>query len=118
MKNLLLLTSVLCLIAYPVLTGAQKETGQEPASQKPPVAVTEAYRLAAEDVIAINVINFTNLTLPSVVIPPDGRISVPLLDPLQVTGLTVDELRDLLIQKWRKYVINPSVTVSLSQKRR
>lgn len=75
------------------------------------------YLLAAEDVITINVVNFANLS-SQVVVPPDGRITVPLLDPIDVTGKTTGELASLLAEKWKRFIKNPSVTVSLTQKRR
>lgn len=90
---------------------------------KPKEAVKETavlpspYLLAADDVLTIKVINFENLST-QLTVPPDGKIVVPLLDPLPVTGKTTEELRQMLIEKWRKYVINPSVSVTLTSKRR
>lgn len=90
-----------------------------PQSAPPPVEKTSPvpYLLAADDVIDISVINFSNLS-SRMVIPPDGMITVPLLEPIPVTGKTTTELAKLLTEKWRKYVVNPSVTVSLTQKRK
>lgn len=81
------------------------------------VVLPPPYLLAADDALSIKVINFENLTT-QLIVPPDGKIVVPLLDPLPVTGKTTEELRQMLIEKWRKYVINPSVSVTLVSKRR
>lgn len=92
---------------------------QEETKQVLPAKVTPApYQLAAEDTISVNVINFSNLSLSSVVVPPDGKITVPLLEPISVVGKTTDELAAVLTEKWKKFVINPSVTVSLVAKRK
>lgn len=93
--------------------------GASPVATPTPAAppVPAPYLLAADDVLNITVINFANLSTATV-IPPDGSITVPLLDPLPVTGLTTGEVAQLLKDKWKRYVINPSVTVTLTQKRR
>ena len=83
----------------------------------PAPSVPTPYLLAADDALSITVINFANLSA-TVVIPPDGNITLPLLDPLPVTGLTTGEVAQLLKDKWKRYVINPSVSVTLTQKRR
>jgi protein involved in polysaccharide export with SLBB domain len=98
------------VLADPPAAAAHAQTEAQAAPPLP-------YLLAGEDAISITVINFPMLTT-QMVVPPDGRITVPLLDPILVTGKTTTELAELLTEKWRKYVINPSVTVALTQKRR
>jgi polysaccharide export outer membrane protein len=49
-------------------------------------------------------------------VTPDGTISLPLLDQVEVKGLTQAQVTRLLANKWRKYVINPVVNVALIQK--
>ena len=86
---------------------------------KPPatkVVASPTYQLGPEDTINIQVIGHQQLSV-QMVVPPDGKITVPLLDPIDVTGKTTQELSSLLADKWRKYIVNPSVTVSLSAKR-
>ncbi|HLV80402.1 MAG TPA: SLBB domain-containing protein [Chthonomonadaceae bacterium] len=84
-----------------------------PATQKTP----PPYLLAGDDVISINVVNFSNLCVPSLVIPPDGKIAVPLLEPFSILGMSQDDVARTLTDRWRKYVINPAVSVSLVKKR-
>lgn len=76
-----------------------------------------AYVLAPDDVISINVANFTNLSTQAVVLP-DGKITVPLLGSIVVQGKTTTELAKLLTDEWNKYVVNPVVTVALTQRRK
>ena len=84
-------------------------------AQTVPVAATE-YRIAPEDVLNIQVVNFTDLSTAQVVVMPGGNISVPLLGAVPVAGKSTEEVAQTLTQQWRRYVVNPAVTVSLSQK--
>lgn len=109
-------TLVLLLIAAAITPGvrAQETPKPQPAIQE----TTAPYLLGPEDQISVNVINFSNLSVPQVVVPPDGQITMPLLEPINVIGKTTQEVARLLTEKWREYVVNPSVTVTLSVKRR
>lgn len=86
------------------------------AESPPPVVVTGSYQLAPSDVISINVVNFTNLSVVQAVVAPDGTVAVPLLDNVAVSGMTTAQTARLLTKKWKRYVINPAVSVSLMQK--
>ena len=81
-----------------------------------PVAVTASYQLAPSDVVSITVVNFTNLSVAQAVVAPDGTVALPLLDNVSVSGMTTAQTARLLTKRWRKYVINPAVSVSLMQK--
>ena len=87
-----------------------------PAVASAAASATPGYQIAPGDVIGVSVVNFPNLTTSQAMVTPDGTISLPLLDQVSVTGLTQEQVTRLLVRKWRKYVINPSVTVSLVQK--
>ena len=47
-------------------------------------------------------------TLP---VRPDGKISLPLVDDVQASGLTPKQLADSLTDKLKKYIADPRVTV-------
>ncbi len=51
----------------------------------------------------------------SVVVRPDGRISMPLVGDLEVEGMTLVELRNILTKKFTEYVLNPQVSLSIRQ---
>lgn len=78
--------------------------------------VAPSYQIDAGDVLGVNVINFPNFSTPQTMVGPEGTISLPLLDQVYVKGLTRDQVTRLLTTRWRKYVINPAVNVSLVQK--
>lgn len=87
-----------------------------PVPPKPTISVAPNYQIAQGDVLGVSVVNFPNLSTPQTMVAPDGTISLPLLDQVSVTGMTQEQVTRLLTNKWRKYVINPAVTVSLIQK--
>lgn len=50
-----------------------------------------------------------------VVVRPDGKISLPLLNEIQASGLTPEELRNAIISKAKPLVQNPNATVIVRQ---
>ena len=49
------------------------------------------------------------------VIAPDGKISLPLIGEVSAEGLTVDELKNELNKKYRDFINEPHVTVTVMQ---
>ena len=72
------------------------------------------YRLGPEDIIFISVWENKELTM-EVVVRPDGKISIPLVQDVQAEGLTSGELADVIQQKLVAYIKNPSVSVIVKQ---
>ena len=107
---------ILPLILLAALAAAPSGAQVMPAAASAAASATPGYQIAPGDVIGVSVVNFPNLTTSQAMVTPDGTISLPLLDQVSVTGLTQEQVTRLLVRKWRKYVINPSVTVSLVQK--
>lgn len=105
------------------LTPAYAQTGLTPgpaaapaaAAPGAPIAVTPNYRIAPSDVISVNVADWPNNSAQTAV-APDGTISMPLVGQVPVAGLTIAQAETLLVTKWKKYIVDPSVTVSLNQK--
>lgn len=81
-------------------------------------AADPSYRLGADDVLSIQVLDFPELCVPQVTVPPDGRIAVPMLGSLPVAGKTTAQVAKTLAARWNRYVVDPSVTVTLTQRRR
>jgi len=109
------------LIGMMTLLSAGTALTQTPVGTQTPEGVSSAasaYLLAGDDVLSINVVNFPNLSLPQATVPPDGKLAVQLLEPFSVLGKTTTEVAQILTEKWKRYVRNPSVSVSLIQKRK
>ncbi len=103
--------------------GARAQQAQATATPAfpPPAAspsAAAAYRLGADDVVSIQVIGFPELCVPQITVPPDGRIAVPLLGSIPVAGRTAAQVAQMLTTKWNAYVVDPSVSVTLTQKRK
>lgn len=69
------------------------------------------YLIGPSDTLAITVWKNPELSLPRVPVRPDGRISAPLVNDVQASGLTTDQLKQVLTEKLAEYVTAPEVTV-------
>jgi protein involved in polysaccharide export with SLBB domain len=90
--------------------------------QTPGVAVSQeaagsAYLLAPDDIVSVTVVNVPSLSTQATVLP-DGTISVPILGSVKASGKTTEELAQYLAKEWDRFVVRPSVTVSVYQKRK
>jgi polysaccharide biosynthesis/export protein len=81
--------------------------GASPASNAPADAT---YVIGPEDTLHIAVWKENDLTA-TLPVRPDGKISLPLLNDVQASGLTPQQLADSVTEKLRKYIADPRVTV-------
>jgi len=72
----------------------------------------QPYRIRVQDVLAITVWKERELS-GSVVVRPDGKITLPLVDEVRVVGLTSQELAELITEKLKPFVNQPQVTVTV-----
>ena len=72
------------------------------------------YHIGPGDVLEISVWKDESLSR-TVVVPPDGIISFPLIAGVKVTNLTVRDLRKIVTKKLSEYVPDVTVTVLLTQ---
>jgi polysaccharide biosynthesis/export protein len=77
-----------------------------PAAVIPPVG----YVIGADDMLTIRFWADTQLS-SDVVVRPDGKISVPLLNDVQAAGLTPEQLNDALEKAASKFIAEPDATV-------
>lgn len=75
-------------------------------------ADSEPYRIGIEDELTITVWKEPELS-GSVVVRPDGKITLPLLDDVRVVGLTPQELVELITEQLKPFVNLPQVTVAV-----
>jgi len=73
-------------------------------------ANNSTYVIGPEDGLHIAVWKEADLTA-SLPVRPDGKISLPLLNDVQASGLTPMQLADSITEKLKKYVTDPRVTV-------
>lgn len=72
---------------------------------------TGEYVIGAGDSLSIFVYQSPELSDQSITVRPDGKISMPLVQDLNASGLTPPELANNITQRLRQYVKNPIVTV-------
>jgi polysaccharide biosynthesis/export protein len=99
-------------------TAAARAAAAAAAAAKPPAPVVAApgvnmppeYTIGADDVLSIIFWRDKELTA-EVTVRPDGKVSLPLLNDVQASGLTPAQLRDRIVEESKKYVEDPNVTV-------
>jgi len=67
------------------------------------------------DVLQISVRGEPNISR-SVLVRADGFITMPLLNDIEVAGLTQQQVQKLLVERLQHFVANPEVTVSIEAK--
>jgi polysaccharide biosynthesis/export protein len=103
---------------------AGKQAGQAAANQKQetttatPIttgAVTDTdYKIGPQDVVRIDVWKEPEIsrTIP---VRPDGKISLPLLNDVQASGLTAMQLAGTIREGLTKFLTGPQVTVTVTE---
>lgn len=86
-----------------------KLAADTPNPNKPP---EEFYVIGAGDLLNVNV--WKEPTLGGAVkVRPDGFITLPLINEVQVVGLTTARLRSVLEDKYKEYTVEPFVTIRI-----
>lgn len=74
------------------------------------------YHLGPEDVISVEVFGQANYSKSNIVIPPNAKISYPLIPGgVFVGGKTVEQVGEEIKKKLDEYIIDPQVTVTLDK---
>ena len=77
-------------------------------------ASNDSYVIGPGDILSIDVWREPELS-KQVTVRLDGKISLPLVNEIDTTGLTCTELRNHLTKKYSDYVELPTVSVTLNQ---
>jgi polysaccharide export outer membrane protein len=91
-------------VTEPDRAAAPQET---PSSQ----AMFDDYQIGSGDTLQISVWKELDVSVPSVVVRPDGRITVPLIKEVEVGGLTPRQAEKVITEKLSKFITDPNVTV-------
>lgn len=105
-----LLVAALCSAPLPVLAQAPAQPKQpaQPAQPPAPVAVPKDYVIGVDDVLMVVSLNEKDLSA-EVVVRPDGKISVPMLNDVPAAGMTPEQLAEAIQKAATKFVRNPAV---------
>ena len=79
-----------------------------------PSTAVDSYVIGASDVLNVTVWKEPTLT-SSLLVRPDGKISMPLLGDVQAVGLTPLQLADEVTAELKKFIQDPKVSVVLTQ---
>jgi len=114
----LVLTSSLALAQAPAQPAASPASGKtasdSPGNAAPTSQAGPEYVIGPEDGLHIAVWKEADLTA-TLPVRPDGKISLPLLNDVQASGLTPQQLADSVTEKLKKYIADPRVTVVVTQ---
>jgi polysaccharide export outer membrane protein len=81
-----------------------------PVVAAPGVTLPPEYTIGTDDVLSVIFWRDKELT-SDVTVRPDGKVSLPLLNDVQASGLTPAQLKDRIVEESKKYVEDPNVTV-------
>ena len=115
-------TGSLVLAIWLGLSGVQGQDTKKPATDTgssngaaaAQASLGEAeYKIGPQDVLQIDVWKEPEITR-TIPVRPDGKISLPLLNDIQATGLTSLQLAANIRDALKKFLNNPQVTVTVS----
>jgi polysaccharide export outer membrane protein len=89
-------------------------TAEEGTGKRPERGVPDDYQIGAGDVLQISVWKEPDASVPSAVVRPDGKISMPMLKEVEVIGLTPIEAEKVITGHLTKFINEADVTVIVS----
>ena len=104
----LIIESVFCFLFLPLETFAQesKETDTKPLPEA-------SYRIQKGDKLSVKFFSHPELNEPSLIVRPDGFISLQIIDEVRADGKTVAELKTELEKKYEEILLKPIISVSV-----
>lgn len=105
-------------VTIPVVSKASRG-GQGGTAANQPTApsakrASDDYVIGPSDVLAINVWKDPELTR-SVPVRPDGKITLPLIGEMQVSGSTALDVQRMITQRLKEYIAKPEVSVIVQE---
>ncbi len=117
-KKITLIWLILLILLSTGLTAAhagQSKNANPPKKMQGEIAAdSDQYIIGPEDVLLIYVWHEDSLT-KTVPVRMDGKISLPLVDDIQAADHTPLQLKNILTDKLKNYVDNPTVTITVME---
>ena len=98
----------------PQVASPPKPAPPSQAALVPQVTPPSDYVIGTDDVLIVMFRREKDMSA-EVVVRPDGKITLPLVNDIQAAGLTTDQLRDKVTAEAKRFVEDPSVTVVVKQ---
>ncbi len=111
--------SWLLLAILPIALAACRSSGEYVKIddyQAPPEATDQEYVVRSGDILQVRVLGQDSVSARAKV-RPDGKISLPLLGDVVAAGVTPAALARQIQDRLAKFIVNPSVSVSLEEPR-
>lgn len=110
----LMFTVTMALLSTPSTMHAGEATFDRTPNANVATTPGRDYRLGAEDVIEVFVWKEPDLS-STVVVRPDGKVSLPLAGELEVSGKTATQIQRDVADRLQRYVSQPIVNVMVKQ---
>ncbi len=109
-------------LAAPVDRKVSQDTAQSPKDNPPQgsaatghsAANNDVYTVGPADVLKVDVWHEPEVS-SVVAVRPDGKISLPLIGDISVSGFTPNQLQDVLAAKLHAFIANPQVSVTVQE---
>ncbi|MBC7798813.1 MAG: polysaccharide export protein, partial [Pyrinomonadaceae bacterium] len=88
---------------------SQTETEKSKETTRP----VNSYRIKNGDKISVKFLYQNELNEPSIVVRPDGFVSLQLIEDIKVEGLTTTEIKTKLEKLYNESLINPVISVNV-----
>jgi polysaccharide biosynthesis/export protein len=100
-----------------VQAGRRGQTSEDEAAVLPYYNIfLSEYRIGPEDVISVSVFNQDRYSRQGITVPPNGRISYPLIpEGVFVAGKTTEQIQEEITKRLDEFIKEPQVTVSLDK---
>lgn len=103
------------LNTVPIEVGADDTAIFKPAAITSMKDYDQHYRLYKYDVISLRIVGFDDLKdLDDIMIGTDGYVNLPYAGSVKLAGLTVEEAKAVLMQKFGKYLKIPDMSIMVT----
>ena len=115
LSNALLCASLIAAVSATTLAQAQQPQGSSnQSSAVPAAALPSDYVIGVEDVLSVVFWREKDMSA-DVIVRPDGKISLPMLNDITAAGLTPEALADVVAKAGAKLVREPGATVIVKE---
>jgi polysaccharide export outer membrane protein len=114
MRSTIFAFAALLVFAFAGSAAAQAPAHSNATATAASVVVPGDYVIGADDTLSIVFWRDKDMSA-DVVVRPDGKISLPLLNEVQAAGYTPEQLRTKLVEAASKYVEEPNATVVVKE---
>jgi len=94
----------------PAVAPAPQQSGTEQADQS-----RKTYLLGPDDAVTIHALNAPDLSDKPFRVDADGELKLPMVGRIHAGGLTAEQLEAEIAKRLKVYLVDPEVTVSLSE---